>query len=359
MMQRINQRRQSRETKMRSIFRRAVLITAALGACAAAVISGTTPNSNANTGLLLVVNKGNRTLSIVDPEAGRQLAAVPVKGITGHEVAASPDGRTAWVPIYGDSGVGRPGSDGRTISVVDLNTRSVIASIDLGAPTRPHGAVFGPTDGRLYVTAELTRSIKVIDPTTRKVVDSIPTGEPESHMLVISSDGKRGYTSNVGAGTISAIDLRSKKVLAVIPVSRIVQRIAISTDDHWVFTADQTTPQVVIIDTQTNTVKRRFPLTDVGFGMTPTHDGRRLLITHPSSDSVSVLDLHSMKVDQVIHTPASPQEILIRPDDQVAYISCDQSKQIAVVNLRSLQIERLIDVGAGADGLAWAPAIRQ
>ena len=59
-------------------------------------------------GLLLVANKGNQTLGIVDPEAGREVAEIPEGGITGHEVAASPDGQTAYVPIYGNSGVGRP-----------------------------------------------------------------------------------------------------------------------------------------------------------------------------------------------------------------------------------------------------------
>jgi YVTN family beta-propeller protein len=330
-----------------------------LAACVTAVLTGSIPTPTTHAGLLLVVNKADRTLSIVDPEAGRQLAAVPVKGITGHEVAASPDGQTAWVPIYGNSGVGLPGTDGRTVNAIDLKSRTVVASIDLGAPNRPHAAVFGPMDRRLYVTAELTRSIKVIDPSTHGVVDSIPTGAPESHMLVISSDGRRAYTSNVGAGSVSAIDLTSKKVLAVIPVSRVAQRIALSTDNRWIFTADQTKSRLVVIDTQTNTVKTRVPLPDVGFGMTPTHDGRRLLIAHPSDNSVSVLDLQSLKVEHTIPVPSAPQEILIRTDDQVAYVSCDQSKQVAVIDLGSARVAKLIDVGAGADGLAWAPAARE
>jgi DNA-binding beta-propeller fold protein YncE len=343
---------------MRSRFNRAVFLFAAFAACAAAMLSGTVTKSDANNGLLLVVNKGDRTLSIVDPESGRQLATVPVGGMTGHEVAASPDGRTAWVPIYGNSGVGMPGSDGRTINVIDFKLHKQIASIDLGQPTRPHCAIFCRKDSRLYVTAELTRSIEVIDPNTRRMVDSIPTGEPQSHMLAISSDGKRGYTSNVGVGTVSAIDLQNKKVLAVIPVSKIVQRIAISMDDRWVFTADQTKPQLAVIDTQTNTVTTRVALPSVGFSIAPTHDGRHLLITEPSSDSVSVLNLQSMKVEQVIHVPADPQEILVRPDDLIAYVSCDQSKQVAAINLSSGKIERLVEVGAGADGLAWVAPSR-
>jgi hypothetical protein len=52
--------------------------------------------------LLLVANKGERTLGIVDPVAGRLVARIEESGVTGHEVIASPDGRTAYVPIYGD-----------------------------------------------------------------------------------------------------------------------------------------------------------------------------------------------------------------------------------------------------------------
>jgi DNA-binding beta-propeller fold protein YncE len=327
------------------------------------VSTGSIPSVRASSarseGLLLVVNKGDHTLSIVDPDSGRQLAAVPVGGVTGHEVAASPDGKTAWVPIYGDSGVGQPGTDGRSVAVIHLKSRNRIAEVDLGSPSRPHCAVFGPKDGKLYVTAEVKRSIEVIDPNARRIVDSIPTGATESHMLVISSDGKLGYTSNVGAGSISAIDLESKKVLAVIPVARVVQRIAISTDNRWVFTADQSKPELAVIDTHTNAVARRVPLSSIAFGMTPTHDGRYLLITHPDTNSISVLNLESMKIERAVPVPAAPQEILVRPDDRVAYVSCDQSKQVVAINLESWTVEKSISVGAGADGLGWAASREQ
>src|SRR5574341_771150 len=69
-------------------------------------------------GWLLVANKGDQALGIIDPIEGRQVAAVPEGGVTGHEVIASPDGTRAFVPIYGDSGVGKPGSDGRTLAAI-------------------------------------------------------------------------------------------------------------------------------------------------------------------------------------------------------------------------------------------------
>lgn len=319
-----------------------------------ALVAATPPKSASSRGWLLVTNKGDQTLSLVDPAEGRQVATVPEGGITGHEVAASPDGRSAWVPIYGNSGVGKPGTDGKTLTVIDLESRKAIETIDFGRPVRPHCAVFGPKNGLLYVTTELTNSIDVIDPKTRKIVDSIPTGQPEAHMLAITSDGKRGYTANVGPGTVSAIDLANKKVIAVIPVSKETQRVAISVDDRWVFTADQTKPQLAVIDTTTNKVKTWVSLPDVAYGTAPTLDGRWLLVTQPKTGKLAALDLKSMKVEKLIDVPKAPQEVLVRPDNQVAYVSCDHSKQVAAINLTTWQVDKLIDVGAGADGLAWA-----
>jgi YVTN family beta-propeller protein len=305
-------------------------------------------------GLLLVANKGDHTLGIIDPALGKQVAAVEQSGVTGHEVIASPDGRTAYVPIYGDSGVGRPGSDGRTMDVIDIASRRRVATIDFGRPERPHHPVFGP-DGRLYVTTELTDTVTIIDPRTHQIVDRVPTGQSESHMVALTRDGKRAYTSNAHAGTVSAIDLAAKKVLAVIPISKYAQRIALSVDDRWAFTADQTRPQLAVIDTATNEVKHRVDLPGTAYGTAATPDGRHLVMALINVNKVGLLDLKTMQVAKTLDVPKAPQEVLVRPDGRVAYVSCDASKQVAVIDLADWRVERLIDAGPMADGLAWAP----
>jgi DNA-binding beta-propeller fold protein YncE len=326
-----------------------VLIALAVAALEEARAAG-----GSGSGLLLVANKGDHTLGIVDPVAGRLVATVKESGVTGHEVAASPDGRTAYVPIYGDSGVGRPGSDGRTMDVIDLASRRRVATVDFASPQRPHCAAFGP-DGRLYVTAEVTSSIKVVDPRTNAVVDTIPTDQPESHMLVLSSDGKRAWTSNVGAGTVSAIDLAARKVAAVIHVAARAQRIALSTDERWLFTADQDAPRLAVIDTKTSKLSTGVSLPGVAYGTAPTPDGRWLLVALPGLSQVGVLDLKSMEVARVLDVPKAPQEVLVRPDGRVAYVSCDASGQVAEIDLAEWKVARLIPAGPQVDGLAWAP----
>jgi DNA-binding beta-propeller fold protein YncE len=305
-------------------------------------------------GLLLVANKGDESLGIVDVDAGKQIATVPEGGKTGHEVAASPDGRTAYVPIYGDSGVGKPGSDGDRMVVIDIASRKVTGTVNFGKGVRPHLPVFGPRDGMLYVTTELEQAITVIDPRTLKIVGRIPTGQAESHMLAISHDGRRGYTANVGPGTVSVLDLAARKTLAVIPISGETQRISISPDDKMVFTSDQKAPRLAVIDTATDKVKTWVPLPGAGYGTASTPDGKWLLVDVPSKNQVAVVDLSAMKVVKTLNVPAAPQAVLVRPDGKVAYTSCDSSHKIAVIDVPTWTVKGAIDAGAGADGLAWA-----
>jgi DNA-binding beta-propeller fold protein YncE len=306
------------------------------------------------TPMLLVANQEDHNLSLIDPSAGRQLTTVAVDGVTGHEVAASPDGKTAYVPIYGDSGVGRPGTDGTKISVIDLATRKIVHTIDFGHGVRPHCPIYDQNSGMLYVTTELEKSISIIDPKTLKIVGSVPTGQEQSHMLALSRDGSRGYTANVGPGTVSVLDMKARKTLAIIPISKNTQRIAISRDDSMVFTADQTKPQLAVIDTATNQVKTWIPLPAVGYGTRPTLDGRWLLVALRTTKQIAVVDLKTMTVAKTIDVPDGPTEILASPDGKMAYVSCTKTKQIAAIDLTQWKVAKLIDAGGGDDGLAWA-----
>ena len=312
--------------------------------------------TSAHAGLLLVAVKGDQSVGIVDSRTNEKLAEVAEDGVTGHELTVSPDGRTAYVPIYGNAGVGEPGTDGHNVVVIDLASRKVIGNVDFGKGVRPHCPVFGPKNGLLYVTTELNRAVTIIDPKTLRIVGSVPTDQDQSHMLVISPDGHRGYTANVGPGTVSVLDLDARKTIAVIPVSGQVQRIAMSVDGSKVFTSDQTKPQLAVIDTATNKVAQWVPLPDLGYGTAVTPDGKWLIIANPLIHKVSALNLSTMKVEHIIDVPVRPQAILVNPNNQFAYASCDKSRKVAVINLSDWTVKDLIDVGPGADGMAWAKA---
>ena len=322
-------------------------------AAATTLICLAVPGAFAQQPRLLVAQKGDASLAIVDPAAGKIVAVVPEGGVTGHEVTASPDGRLAYVPVYGNSGVGKPGTDGHNMVVIDIASGKVVGNVEWGHPVRPHMPIFGK-DGLLYVTTELDKTISIIDPKTLTIVGTIPTGQPESHMLALSHDGQHGFTANVGPGTVSVLDIPGRKTVAVIPISKETQRIAISPDDKWVFTADQTQPRLAVIDTATNKVGLWVPLEGIAYGTAPTLDGKFLLVTIPKNGAVAVVDLNTMKVVRSVATPPDPQEVTMRPGGKSAYVSCVGSHTVAEVDLATWKVTRKIDDGTNSDGIAWA-----
>ena len=84
--------------------------------------------SAAGAETLLVANQKDQNLSVIDTSSNKVVATIPVGGVTGHELAVSPDGKRAFVPIYGDAGVGRAGTNGSVISVIDLASKKIVGT---------------------------------------------------------------------------------------------------------------------------------------------------------------------------------------------------------------------------------------
>jgi len=306
-------------------------------------------------GMLLVVNQGDKTMSIVDPVTLKEVAVVDEKQTTmhAHEVAASPDHRSIYLPVYGSSGVGSPGLDGSEMLVVDAQTKEITGRVDFGHGVRPHCVIYEPKRKLLYITTELDKTITIVDPKTLKVIGTVPTGQEQSHMLAITQDGKRGYVSNVGPGTVSVLDLINRKTLAVIPVSKGTQRIALSHDDKWVFTSDTEAPRMAAIDTATNTLVKWIDLPGHGYGSAATADGKWLLVPIPSKNLVAVVDIQTLTVTRTIPVVSAPQEMLIRPDGKFAYVAGSSAKKVAVIDLSQWKMTGTVDVGNNPDGLGW------
>jgi DNA-binding beta-propeller fold protein YncE len=312
-------------------------------------------------GTLVVVNQAEHKVLLVEPDLRRTFATIAV-GVSGHEAAVSPDARFIYVPIYGNSGVGKPGTDGATIDVIDIGKRQVSASIQVG-PVRPHRAEFGP-DGLLYVTAEVGNTVKIVDPAKQQVIGEIPTGAPQSHMIVISPDGQRGYTANVGTGNTSVLDIPARRLIAVIPVTKTIQRISMSPDGTRLFTHDQNAPRLAVIDLPErkamddtpNKVSRWIDLPCVAYASAPTPDGKWLLVACMATHQLLAIDMATLKIAKTFDLPESPSEILVTPDGAIAFISCVSAGKIAVLDLQAWQLKEPIVLTAGVDGLAWVPA---
>lgn len=321
----------------------------------AATLSLPDAHAQANAGFLAVANQGDHTALLIDLSSNSPLAKVEV-GENGHELAVSPDGRFAYVPIYGNSGVGKPGTDGNSIDIIDLREHKLAGHIALGRNVRPHCAKFGP-GGYLYVSAELAQAIYIIDVASKKIIGEIPTGAEQSHMFVLSPDGHRIYTANVGPGTVSVLDVDHRKLIKVIPVSKEVQRISVSPDGRYVYTHDQGAPRIAVIETTQNVALASLAVPATVYSSALTGDGRWLLANAPSG-KLFVLDLKLGTLAHTFDIPPANGEISINSANSRAYISCPAAGSIQILNLETWQLEPSLTATRGVDGLEWFASVQ-
>jgi YVTN family beta-propeller protein len=321
-------------------------------------------------GTLIVLNKSDDTASFIDPATGRTLSQLPTGGGP-HEVAVSPDGRTAVVANYG-SVQGGAFVSGHTLSVYDLTTRTVHGVIDLELNERPHGIQFVGGNEKVVVTVESRSRVVVVDVPGERVVRSISTEAGGSHMLVASPDGKRVYTANMGSASVSVLDLENGRYVTSIPTGAECEGIDITPDGGQVWASNRAANTVSVIDTTSLEVVAELPCADFPIRVKITPDGKRALVSNARSSEVVVFDVSERKevgritidfdiVDgagerlfgERMKGSATPIGVLIPPDGRHAFVAAANADVVTQVDLETLQVVRGFETGNEPDGLGW------
>jgi YVTN family beta-propeller protein len=186
--------------------------------------------------LMIVVEKGLPGATIYDADDDTAICDANVGEMSPHEAAFSLDGRTAYIPIYGSTNEGVPGTNGHAIDFFRTSDCQKIASMDTGKYLRPHGMWVGRS-GTLYVTSEISQSLLLVDPRQYKIFATIPTGSPWTHMIGVTSDEKQAFASNVRSKTISVLDIPARKIAKTIDTTSDNHRMTISPDGKWFVTS--------------------------------------------------------------------------------------------------------------------------
>lgn len=333
--------------KIFSTARAAAIILAATAAVIASL--GSTNALQSDHGALLVLNKSESTLAIIDPATLKVLARVPT-GEAPHEITASVDGRFAFVCNYGTGD--RPGN---TISVIEIASRKEIKRVDLGALLRPHGIT--ESNGKIYFTIEGSRAVARYDPVAGRVDWTMGTGQTGTHMVVAGRASGKLYTANIGSDTISAIEpVKAPGLwrLAHIGVGKGPEGIDMSPDDREVWVAHRGDGALTIIDTATDKVKETIKVGRSPIRVKFTPDGKRVLVSDAQGGEVVVFEASTRKELKRIPVGAVPVGILMQPDGRRAFVASTQANKVSIINLDDLTLAGTIEPGREPDGMAWA-----
>lgn len=322
---------------------------------------------------LLALSKHDHTLAIVDSAKLKVVARLPV-GPDPHEVIASSDGTKAYVSIYG---FGRY----HALSVLDLVVQKALSDIDTGALNGPHGlAVAG---GNVWFTAEGAKAVARFNPSTNSIDRIMGTGQNRTHMLYVTSDEKKIYTTNVSSGTVSMLEagalppmvppsgMRPPGAQAAAPPVPVPQGMDwnqtliavgkgdegfdVSPDGRELWTANSQDGSISVIDLAskkvTATVDAKI-LASNRLKFTP--DGKLVFITSLRGGDLVIYDAASRKEFKRVQIGHGAAGILMDPVGARAFVACTPDNYLAVVDLKTLEVTGHVDVGREPDGLAWA-----
>jgi YVTN family beta-propeller protein len=299
---------------------------------------------------LLVLAKSDNTLAIVDPASLKVIARVP-SGPDPHEVIASADGKFAYVSNYG-------GGAYNTLTVIDLVEQKALPPIDLGALRGPHGLAF--TGGKVWFTAEAAKAVGSYDPAAKKIDWVLGTGQNGTHMIFVTEDLKRVVTSNIGSATITIMDNtgdrgpRSNWDETVVSVGRGAEGFDVSPNGKEIWVANARDGTVSIIDVASKKVTQTLAANIMGANRLKfTPDGKLVLISTLAGPDLILYDAAARSEMKRVKLGRGAAGIQIQPDGSRAYAACSPDNYVAIIDLKTFEVIGRIDAGKNPDGLAW------
>jgi YVTN family beta-propeller protein len=296
------------------------------------------------TATLLVLNKEDGTLTMLEPDSGKVTATVQT-GDGPHEVAVSKDGRFAYVANYGSR---TPGS---SLSVIDLRAKTE-KRVDISPLQRPHGIAVG-RDGKVYFTAESNKTVARLDPASGKVDEQYPTGQTGTHMVLFTGDGSRMITTNMGSNSVSILKPGSEPVH--IQTGDGPEGLDVSPNGRELWVANSRGGSITPVDLTKSAATGTFDIgTKRSNRLKFSPDGKIVLVSDMEGGQLVVIDVTGRKVVKRIEVGRMPEGILIPSGGKRAFVAVSGANQLAVVDLKTLEITARLETGGRSpDGMAW------
>ncbi len=362
-------------------------LAAALGAAISLAPTTATGQTSAESNYFVyVAAESDDTVDLVrfGPDGGELLRRIPVgilpNEIEGpHGVRVSPDGRHWYVSIahgmpYGTVHKFETGTDlevadttaglfpatmdispatgflfvvnfnlhgdhvPSNVSVIDTVSMTEIAQIEQGV--MPHGSRLS-TDGMLaYSVAMMSAELFEIDTMTFQASRRMRlTGDNETTTAVMEGDPHAGHA--MGGGPAA-----SPTWIQPAP------------DGKHAYVALQGLNQVLEVDLEAWEPRRRFHTQRGPYNVDVSADGRHLVVTEKTNDSVGFWDLESgTERASVAASARITHGVVITPDSRFAIVTVEEiggePGRVEFYNLESLEREAVVEVGKQASGIAF------
>lgn len=308
---------------------------------------------------LLVLNKGDNTVSLIQMSSGKAVAVLPT-GPNPNEVAVSPDGKTAAISNMGD---GRT-IIGDTITLVNVTDRKVSGTLKIGKNHTPHGIVWLDNQ-RIVFTSHATDTLNTMQVSGEgKLLNSLPTAQKGTHLVVFGPGFGLAYAVNAFSGSVTAVDFAKQKVLKQIPTGNRAEGISISSDGKWVACGNVGADNISIIDTENLEISHT--LAGVGGPIRTAflNGGKNLAVSSIGSKAVEIFSTRDWKKVATVDLKQKPiadsqyadqwpipMNFAVRKNGNLLVVLVT-SHAVAEIDCKTWKVVKTYDTGPLPDGMA-------
>ncbi|MEM9233947.1 MAG: cytochrome D1 domain-containing protein [Pseudomonadota bacterium] len=317
-------------------------------AVAALALSGV-----AHADTLIVGNKVEHTVSFIDLATGEEMARRDT-GRAPHEVAVSPDGGLAVIVSYREQNY-----TGNTLHVFDVETAEQIRVIDLGEHLGPHGLKWIPGTREVIATTEVSEDVVIANVDTGEITGSIKTDQQGTHMVTLSPDALRAYTGNIGSGSFSVLDLKTRTKIRDVKAGSQTEAVTVSPDGKEIWVGNNASQSIMIFDSETFEMTKEIRTEGIPIRVEMNPTGEYVAVSFPRLHKVVILDTqsHEQVAEILMQTEGGlvPVTLLWSGDNKYLWAATTGGARVVEIATADWSLRRTLSAGSGSDGLGYSP----
>ena len=277
---------------------------------------------------VLVTGETPNRLAVLDGTGSQLLTSVDLPGRPGLPVSTR-KGTEVFIPIF---------STGEVVSI-DPNTGERQWSVKVGRG--PKSASLDPSQKQLYVPNSLDSTVSVVDIRSRAVIATIPTGS-NPVAVTVHPNRARAYVANAGSGDITIVNTRRMRAMTTLKACGLPLRPVLSASGKRAFISCRGSGTVAVIDTTRNALARIIPVGSKPAPPALTRDAKRLFVPLEGEAAVSVIQLPSGKVTGKVSVGEAPTTATLNRTGRLLFVPNRSGATVSVVNVNRLQVTRTV-----------------
>jgi DNA-binding beta-propeller fold protein YncE len=212
-----------------------------------------------------------------------------------------------------------------------------------------------PNTKLLFIAHSGANNVIVFDTSTKKVVTQIP-GISHAHGVLVIPELKRVYVSDSLDNLVFGIDETNFHIVTKIAVGQKPDMIAYDQVDHKLFVSNELGQSDTVIDTQTEQAVGTIPL--AGQAGNTRYDGvaHRILVAVQTLNQVVAIDPVANRITAHYTLPSACKHdhgLILDTSQRLAFIACDMSATLLMMDLNSMKVVSTQSVGADPDLMAF------